>query len=277
VSELYIGPERRWIPRYLTVGPIALPYVERDKAIATIKRSFVDRQQICVAFCNSNTMLHALRSPAYAETLSKFLLLNDGIGVDICSLLFKGYTFKDNLNGTDFIPDLLSDVSPGRSIFLLGAEPEWIGASSKRLAERFPDCVVVGSHHGFFKPDEVADVIAKINATSPDILLVGLGNPRQEQFIVNYAPLINARVLIGVGAFLDFTAGKVTRAPKLLRQLRAEWVFRLAQEPIRLGRRYTLDVFTFLYAVTKLRFSMSAGDAANVHAALKNRRLRPMP
>lgn len=275
MSNQYVGPERRWIPRYLTVGPIALPYVQRDKAIATIKRSFVDRHQLCVAFCNSNTLLQALRSPSYAETLSQFLLLNDGVGVDICSILFRGRAFAENLNGTDFIPNLLAEAAPGRSVFLLGAEPEWIDTSSQKLADRFPNCKIVGSHHGFFGADGVPDVVAKINAASPDILLVGLGNPLQEQFIATHASQIDARVLIGVGAFLDFTAGKVVRAPKLLRALRLEWLFRLAQEPLRLGRRYTFDVIAFFYAVTRLRMSVVIKGHEPLPASFRNGRLRP--
>jgi beta-1,4-glucosyltransferase len=275
VSKEYVGPERRWTPRYLTVGPISLPYVDRDKAIATIRRSFVDGHQLCVAFCNSNTLLQALRSPSYAETLSNFLLLNDGIGVDICSYLFKGRPFTDNLNGTDFIPNLLSDAVPGRSVYLLGAEPQWIGSSSQKIAEQFPNCRIVGSHHGYFGPDEVDHIIARINRASSDILLVGLGNPLQEQFIAKYAPRIQARVLIGVGAFLDFSAGKVARAPEMLRRWRLEWLFRLAQEPGRLGRRYTFDVVAFLYAVTRLRVTMRSGSEAEFPAAYRNGRLRP--
>jgi exopolysaccharide biosynthesis WecB/TagA/CpsF family protein len=275
VSKEYVGPERRWTPRYLTVGPISLPYVDRDKAIATIRRSFVDGHQLCVAFCNSNTLLQALRSPSYAETLSSFLLLNDGIGVDICSYLFKGRPFRDNLNGTDFIPNLLSDTTPGRSVYLLGAEPQWIGSSSQKIAEQFPNCRIVGSHHGYFGRDEVDHVIARINRASPDILLVGLGNPLQEQFIAKYAPRIQARVLIGVGAFLDFSAGKVVRAPEVLRRWRLEWLFRLAQEPARLGRRYTFDIIAFLYAVTRLRVTMRSGNEAEFPAAYRDGRLRP--
>jgi beta-1,4-glucosyltransferase len=275
VSTEYVGPERRWTPRYLKVGPVLLPYVERDKAIATIKRSLIDQHQLRVAFCNSNTMLMALRSPSYAETLSNFLLLNDGIGVDICSYLFKGRPFTENLNGTDFIPELLSNVKPGPSLFLLGAEPDWIGASSRKIAAQFPNCSVIGSHHGFFGRDEIDGVIAKINAAAPDILLVGLGNPLQEYFIEQYASRIKAKVLIGVGAFLDFSAGKVVRAPKLMRRLRAEWLFRLAQEPIRLGRRYTFDVIAFLYTVTRLRISLRSEVDAEPPPSFRGGRLRP--
>ena len=220
--------DRRWIPRYLNVGPVSLPYVGRDKAIATICRSFADRAQICVAFCNSNTMLMAFRSERYAKSLSRFLLLNDGIGVDLCSWLFNGTAFEANLNGTDFVPQLLAASGNDRSVYLLGTTQDVLEKSKERLEARFPNCRFVGAHHGYFSPNEIDLVIQKINAVSPDILLVGLGNPLQEEFIANNVAQIDARVLIGVGAFLDFSAGKVPRAPQFIRNLRAKWGFQLS-------------------------------------------------
>lgn len=254
--------ERRWIPRYLTVGPLSLPYVTRDKAIATIRRSFVDQKQICVAFCNSNTMLHAFRSAAYARTLSRFLLLNDGLGVDLCSWLFERMPFQHNLNGTDFVPELLAASGAGRSVYLLGTTKEVVAESARKLAARFPNCRIVGSHHGYFEPSDIDFIISDINAVSPDILLVGLGNPLQEQFIAKYAGRIDARVLIGVGAFLDFAAGTVPRAPKIVRSLRLEWLFRLSKEPLRLGRRYTLDAIAFLVLVLRYKFLPAGHETA---------------
>jgi beta-1,4-glucosyltransferase len=267
--------ERRWIPRYLTVGPVSVPYVTRDKAIETIRRSFVDRKQICVAFCNSNTMLHAFRSDAYARILSRFLLLNDGLALDLCSWLFEGAPFQQNLNGTDFIPELLAASGAGVSVYLLGATQAVVAESGRRLAAQFPNCRIVGSHHGYFEPNDVDFVISDINAVSPDILLVGQGNPLQEKFIAQYARRIDARVLIGVGAFLDFAAGRVPRAPKLVRRLRLEWLFRFANEPRRLGRRYTIDQIVFFALVLRCRMSSSGRDDAGAGRSRALMRLRP--
>ncbi len=264
--------ERRWIPRYLTVGPLSLPYVTRDKAIATIRHSFVDQKQICVAFCNSNTMLNAFRSEAYARTLSRFLLLNDGLGVDLCSWLLEGFPFRDNLNGTDFIPELLAASGASRSVYLLGTTKEVVAESGRKLAARFPNCRIVGTHHGYFERSDIDFIISDINAVSPDILLVGLGNPLQEQFIAEYAWRIDARVLIGVGAFLDFAAGRVPRAPKFVRNLRLEWLFRLSNEPVRLGRRYTLDAVTFLALI--LRYRLFPAEHGQMRPGVRMR-LRP--
>jgi exopolysaccharide biosynthesis WecB/TagA/CpsF family protein len=252
-----------------------VPYVTRDKAIETIRRSFVDRKQICVAFCNSNTMLHAFRSDAYARVLSRFLLLNDGLALDFCSWLFEGAPFQENLNGTDFIPELLAASGTGVSVYLLGATKATVAEAGNKLAAQFPNCRIVGSHHGYFQQSEVDSVISDINAVSPDILLVGQGNPRQEKFIAQHARRIEARVLIGVGAFLDFAAGRVPRAPKLVRRLRLEWLFRLANEPRRLGRRYTVDQIEFLALVLRYRIFSSGRDDARAGRSRAGMRLRP--
>ena len=275
MTASYRGPERRWTPRFLSVGPVEIPYVDRAKAIQTIDRSFHDRQQIKVAFCNANTMLRALKSQPYAEALSRFLVLNDGVGIDICSVLFAGRPFEDNLNGTDFLPELLVRATRDLRIFLLGGAPGTAETAARRLAEDHPRHAVVGAHHGFFDDTEADAVIAQINAVAPDLVLVAMGNPRQEAFIAAAYRRLDAPVLIGIGAFLDFTAGNVVRAPAALRAVRAEWLFRLAQEPRRLARRYTVDVAGFLLIVARLRLAAALSRRRAAAAATAGRRLRP--
>ncbi len=276
---IYNGPERRWKPRYLRVGPLAIPYVTREKAIQTIERSFQDRQQIRVAFCNANTMLQALESRDYAEKLGSFLVLNDGIGVDLCSWLFSGERFADNLNGTDFVPDLLGQSRQRLKIYLLGGQPGVAEQAARRFSERYPAHSVVGARDGYFTSEQSEQVVRAINAAAPDLLLVALGNPRQEEFIALNRDRIEAPVLIGVGALLDFVAGRVVRAPRLVRACRAEWLFRLAQEPRRLGRRYTVDVARLLLAVIGLRLAGLVGGSSSGSGALQPQgpapRLRP--
>ena len=165
---------------------------------------------------------------------------------------------------------MLTASGSNRSLYLLGATKEVVAEAGRKLAARFPNCRVVGSHHGYFEPGDIESIISEINAVSPDILLVGLGNPLQEQFIAEHARRIQARVLIGVGAFLDFTAGRVPRAPKLVRRLRLEWLFRFANEPFQLGRRYTLDLITFFTLILRYRmFAAEQSEARRVRMRLR--------
>lgn len=237
----------------LSVGPVEIPYLRRGEALATVERALNGGEPVRVAFCNANTMLQALTRPSFAEVLQGFLVLNDGLGMDLCSRLFTGRPFRDNLNGTDFVPDVLRGSGTNLRIYLLGGAPGTAKTAGLRLATDHPRHAIVGTSHGFFGDDEIGSVLADIDRTAPDLLLVGLGNPRQEEFIAAAAERLTVPVVMAVGAFLDFAAGNVVRAPKPIRALRAEWLFRLAQEPRRLGRRYTVEVAHFLFTILMLR------------------------
>lgn len=275
----YDGPERRWIPRFLRVGGVQIPYASKQKVLQTIDRSFHDRSQIRVAFCNANTMVSALRSSDYVETLSRFIVLNDGIGVDLCSSLFVGHRFEDNLNGTDFIPDLLSQSSVDLPIFLLGAKHDVVEEAARRLQQRYPRHRIVGFRDGYFSRDEEAEVVREINASGADLLLVAMGNPRQEEFIARNAAALQPRVLIGVGALFDFISGTVPRAPKLIRKFRLEWLFRLVNEPRRLGWRYTGGIAVFMFKILRLRIARMRLKPADLERERQSqpKRLRPGP
>ncbi|HWJ75772.1 MAG TPA: WecB/TagA/CpsF family glycosyltransferase [Kaistia sp.] len=243
------------MPRFLRVGGVHIPYASRAKVLQTIDRSFHDGSQIRVAFCNANTMVSALRSQAYIDTLSRFLVLNDGVGIDLASSLFMGHGFEDNLNGTDLVPEILEKATAPVSIYLLGAKQPVVEEAGRQLAARFPRHHVVGMHHGYLKREDEAAVVAEINASKADLLLVAMGNPRQEQFIDRHAAELTPHVLIGVGALFDFISGTVPRAPHWMRVLRLEWLFRLMIEPRRLGWRYTGGLAIFLIQIMRLRIA----------------------
>lgn len=261
-QSAYHGPERRWIGSHLRIGGLEIPYVGMAKAIETIDRSFQDRRRIRVAFCNANTMLKTLDSRKMMRAMSRFLVLNDGIGVDLCSRLFNGRPFEENLNGTDFTPALLEASRRDLRIFLFGAKPGVADEAAAKLRERFPRHQIVGVRHGYFAPEEAGAVVAEINAAKADLVLVALGNPTQELFVAEHATALEAPVVIMVGALFDFIAGRAVRAPKIVRAIRAEWLFRLAREPRRLGRRYTIDVVRFFAKIVVLKLRQRAAPEA---------------
>jgi alpha-1,3-mannosyltransferase len=101
---------------------------------------------------------------------------------------------------------------------------------------------------GYFRDEaQILDVCRAINRSKADVVLVGLGNPLQEQWISRYGPHLEARLLIAVGALFDFLGGNVRRAPMWIRKARCEWAYRLAQEPRRLLHRYLVGNAVFLY------------------------------
>jgi exopolysaccharide biosynthesis WecB/TagA/CpsF family protein len=234
------------------MGPVTLQVADRAEAVARVRDAITARAGGVFGFCNMHTYNLALRSPPFADALSHITVFNDGLGIDIASWLMFGKAFPANLNGTDFLPDLFAALDSPRRVYLLGAAPGVAEEAGAKITERFPHIVIAGTHHGFFTPDEREQVLKNVAAARADIVLIGMGNPRQELLAVSAADRIDA-VQICVGAFLDFTAGRIPRAPRLVRMLRAEWIYRLVLEPRRLAPRYLGGALPFLRSVLRER------------------------
>ncbi|GAC1333015.1 MAG: WecB/TagA/CpsF family glycosyltransferase [Beijerinckiaceae bacterium] len=238
-----LGPiDRPPFPTRNVLG-VAISVARQRAAIEFLLGRLAARRPITVAFANAHLLMSLPSSPAGTGLLDGFLILNDGIGVDLASLLLYRDWFPDNLNGTDFTPALLAAAPPGTKVFLYGAKPEIVAKAAGRIAER-TGCLVCGTQSGFscLAEDEIAK---SVKAASPDIVLVALGNPLQEEWIAGYAAFIGAPLMLGVGAFFDFFSQSVPRAPLPVRKLRLEWLYRWAQEPGRLRRRYTIEMARF--------------------------------
>lgn len=241
----------------IRIGPVRIARLSRKDALALLLADLAARRQRLVAFANAHGLLMAMDEPRFGEVLSRFLVLNDGIGAEIGARVLAGHGFPDNLNGTDFVPALLDAVPPGTRLYLLGARPEIVERAAASFAERHPVITICGHRDGFFAEDEEPAIAAAIAAARTDILLVAMGNPKQEYLIDRLTGRLDVPLAIGVGALFDFTAGEVVRAPEAMRRTGFEWVFRLLQEPRRLGRRYTSGVLRYLWKIALLRLRRS--------------------
>jgi len=209
-----------------------------------LQLALANRDQTALFFANTNFIVKC--QPLRAEMMkTNTVIVNDGIGVDIASLLIHRNRFPANLNGTDFIPAYLSSVRDQAKVYLFGGKPGIAIRAADTLEKQF-GVNVVGVADGYEQAQNAAQVVEDINATGANVLLVAMGNPAQEQWILNHRAQLNASVLFGVGALLDFLAGDKPRAPKVIQKLRLEWFYRLCLEPARLMRRYTIDIAVFL-------------------------------
>ncbi|MCP1198559.1 WecB/TagA/CpsF family glycosyltransferase [Notoacmeibacter sp. MSK16QG-6] len=202
-----------------------------------------------IAFLNSHVANIAAEDTAYAQLLQNFLVLPDGIGVDIAAWLKDGQTFPANLNGTDFMPFLLERLHPPLHVGLIGAKLDSLNGAVEALKERFPQNRFTAFSDGYFDAGSEHAILEHLKADKPDLLMVALGVPAQENWIVGNLDQRHCTLVFGVGALFDFLAGAVPRAPKLVRRLRSEWVWRLALEPRRLFARYVIGNPRFLYRV----------------------------
>lgn len=207
-----------------------------------------------VAYANAHTLNLASRDSGYREVLrSADIVLNDGAGLDIAGRLF-GKPFPENLNGSDFNPAILEEAAArGWPVFFLGARPGVAEEAARRLAPRIAGLRVVGTRDGYFPASESEAVAREIAATGAGLLMVAMGNPLQETWLSRHLETTGARLGVGVGAFLDFSAGVVPRAPAWMNRLWLEWLYRLIQEPRRMWRRYVVGNPLFLLRVLRAR------------------------
>src|SRR5439155_27264414 len=130
--------------------------------------------------------------------------------------------------GMAFVRLVLRDIS-ARSlrVFLFGSKAGVAGTVARELARRCPAVQIAGCRDGYRPQESWATLIDEINRSSPDVLLVALGNPLQETWIANHLSTLRVQIAIGVGALFDYLAGEIPRAPKPFRRVGLEWFFRL--------------------------------------------------
>ena len=137
----------------------------------------------------------------------------------------------------------------GRSMYFLGGAPGANEGARRILVERYPALRLCGGTSPVIgsppSPGDIATVLADLAAARPDLLLVGLGSPKQEQLIRALREHLPATWMIGVGVSFSFIAGDVKRAPRWMRKVGVEWVHRMAQEPRRLAKRYLIHDLPF--------------------------------
>ncbi len=245
-----------------TILGIPVLAIRWDDAIALLNRLIAERRFTKVSFLNAHNANLAYTDPVFADALDDFLILPDGIGVDLAAKLLYGAPFPDNLNGTDFVPAFLQASTKPLTVGLLGATRLNAEAASRKLAAIAVQHNFVVIHDGYFSAAEEAGIVDRIEELRPDVLLVAMGVPRQELWIARHIDARHCTLPIAVGALLDFLSGAVPRAPLWMRRLRLEWLFRLAVEPGRLWRRYMVGNPLFLWRVARQKFSRAhAGDA----------------
>ena len=191
---------------------------------------------------NTEIVWRCQKDAALAQAIrSADLVLPDGIGVVYAGRIL-GTPIRERVPGIDFICNLFSRiVGTDKKVFLLGAQPGVADQAAENLCARYPGLKICGTENGYFTDD--AAVIDKINASGADILLVCLGFPKQECWMNRNASRLNVKLMAGLGGSLDVFAGVVRRAPKRWQQRGFEWLYRLLENPTRIGRMMVLPAF----------------------------------
>jgi N-acetylglucosaminyldiphosphoundecaprenol N-acetyl-beta-D-mannosaminyltransferase len=194
-----------------------------------------------VGVATVNNVIEAYDNHAYhADMEGADLVTPDGMPL-VWALRLLGVDAATRVCGPDLTPILCERAAAlGIPVGFYGSTPEVLNDLTANLVRRYPGLRVAYSHSPPFRPltsDEDAHVIDSINRSGARLLFVGLGAPKQEQWMAGRKGKVQA-VMLGVGAAFDFLAGRKRQAPKVLQRLGLEWLFRLVNEPRRLWRRY---------------------------------------
>lgn len=163
-------------------------------------------------------------------------------------------------------PDLMAELfrisgQRGYRHFFYGSTQQTLDAMAAALRREYPDMVVAGMYAPPFRPlteEEDREIVGRINDARPDFVWVGLGAPKQEQWMYDHRGKLNA-VAVGVGAGFDYLAGNIKRAPELMQALCLEWLYRLLQDPKRLWKRYVTTNAKFIRYIIRERKNSSHG------------------
>jgi N-acetylglucosaminyldiphosphoundecaprenol N-acetyl-beta-D-mannosaminyltransferase len=205
-----------------------------------------------VMYVNAHVLNQSQEIPELHRVLERAdLVYCDGYGVRLAAKALD-VEIPHRMTGADWIRDLARLLEEnGQTLYLLGCEPGVAREAADRLTRFHPRLRIVGCHHGYFEPGSPHNdrVIEDINAKRPDIVLVGMGTPKQELWVERNADRLDTDVLWTVGSLFDWVSERLPRAPAWLADNGLEWIFRLAIEPQRMWRRYLLGNPVFISRV----------------------------
>lgn len=235
----------------LTVGISAVTF---DQACGTIAQWIEQRQRHYINVCTTHTLLECYDAPALSAIVNQAgLATPDGM-----PLVWLGRAYGHRVERV-YGPDLmlaLCDLGQARGYrhFFYGGAAGVPELLAQKLRAQYPRIQVAGTYSPPYRALTAAEeqsVAATINGSGADIVWVGLGTPKQDYWVAQFRPLLDAPVLIAVGAAFDFHAGRVRQAPRWMQRSGLEWLFRLAQDPGRLWRRYILGNPRFVYLLMR--------------------------
>lgn len=230
-----------------------------------IERAAEERGRVTLAYANAHALNLAYTQPEFRAFFNDCadVVFCDGFGVRWGARLAGAApgALPERMTPPDWIDALCARCAArGRSLYLLGGAGETAQRAAGELARRHPGLRIAGSHHGYFdqrrKSAENCNVVARVNAAKPDVLLVGFGMPLQEYWLRDNRAALSAAAAITVGALFSHLSGEARRAPRWMTDHGLEWLGRLVTEPGRLWRRYVIGLPLFMARIAGQRLGI---------------------
>jgi N-acetylglucosaminyldiphosphoundecaprenol N-acetyl-beta-D-mannosaminyltransferase len=220
-----------------TILGVTIDNIIEDEAVAFVEQRLATKQPCHIVTVNPEFIMEARRNPVFAAVLREAdLATPDGFGLLLAARYLR-QPLRGRVTGVELASRLAELAAAyGYRLFLLGAAEGVAEQAAAVLQSRYPGLVIAGTFAGTPLPRHEPFLRQLIAASRSDILLVAYGHPAQDLWIKRNQPFTRATVAMGVGGVFDFLAGRVPRAPHLLRRLGLEWFYRLLIQPWRWRR-----------------------------------------
>lgn len=224
----------------------AVDLCDYDGALERIQAMIRERGTHQVVTLNPEMVQYAQKDPVFMELINRAdLITADGVSI-VWAARKLGYNLPERVTGIDLAGRICAAAAEtGWKVYLLGSAPGVAAAAAERLAETYPGFTAGGVHDGYFSAAEEEALLQELESRAVEVLLVGLGSPRQEFWIQQHRERLRVPVAIGVGGSFDVWSGSKKRAPQWMISWRLEWLYRLLKEPTRFKRHLQLPVFVW--------------------------------
>lgn len=234
---------------YCTILNTNINVTDMQRTVSYLEENLNDLRGQYICISNVHTTVMASRDEQYCNVQNgAAMALPDGKPLSIVSRM-RGFHNACRVPGPDLMIEMFRvSGEKGYTHYFYGSREETLTKLRENLLKRFPKLKIVGMESPPFRPlsaEEDAEAIARINESGADFIWVGLGAPKQENWMAAHKGKVHG-VMLGVGAGFDFHAGTIKRAPRWMQESCLEWLYRLVQDPKRLFKRYISTNFTFI-------------------------------
>ncbi|MEA2086894.1 MAG: WecB/TagA/CpsF family glycosyltransferase [Candidatus Caldatribacteriota bacterium] len=258
---------------------VGIDQVDNQETIQKIAEFIISKKPHQIVTPDTLGVLRARKDPDYHAILeSADLVTPDGAGI-LWAATTLNYPLPERVTGIDIIHNICRlATKKGYSLYLLGSYPGVAGEAASNLTRKYPGIKIAGTHHGYFSGEdfqncedvknsnsdknnkEEEEIIAEIRENRPDILLVGMGVPKQEKWISKNLDKLDVPVCMGVGGSFDVLSGRIPRAPLWMQRRGMEWIYRSIKQPNRAFRTLALFYFIWLVILGKMVNSLKEVD-----------------
>jgi N-acetylglucosaminyldiphosphoundecaprenol N-acetyl-beta-D-mannosaminyltransferase len=241
--------------------------ISMNDTIYKIKEWAIARQSKYVCVCNTHSLVTETKDDLFSSAIhSSTINVADGMPV-VWALRIFGHKTSERVDGPNLMINILKEFEKSNlSVYLYGGTEERLKLLESKINYNYPNLKIIGSYSPPFRDlskIELDEISTAIELKKPNIILVSLGCPKQEKWMLNMHQRINCP-MVGIGAAFDYYLGKIKRPPIIFQTMGLEWLFRLINDPTRLFKRYaynnTLFIFLFIKTYFKNRNHNKSGD-----------------